>query len=119
MAHIAVQNTFSANFPIYVHAVEYGRTQAFTTPELMERMERDHGHRYTFKFVIGTSPLLVPEDQPNCPAIANVLLLFVVVVVCCCLLLLLFVVCCLLFVVCCLLFVVYLILCRHRSVAVQ
>ncbi len=90
MAHIAVQNTFSANFPIYVHAVEYGRTQAFTTPELMERMERDHGHRYTFKFVIGTSPLLVPEDQPNCPVIANVLFVVVVVVVvcCCCLLLL-------------------------------
>ena len=27
MAHLAVQSTFSANFPIYVHAIEYGRKE--------------------------------------------------------------------------------------------
>lgn len=59
-AHLAVQSTFSANFPIYVHAVEYGRKKAFTTPELMERMISDYTD-YSFKFVIGTDLLLSSE----------------------------------------------------------
>ena len=57
MAHLAVQNTFSANFPIYVHAVEYGTERALTTPELMARMEHDYPS-FTFKFVIGTDLLV-------------------------------------------------------------